>query len=256
MDAPDPYKILQVDPEAEDEVIQAAYRRLAQKYHPDLSIGQEAMDRMVAINAAWETIGDPKRRASFDRSRQTARAATPPAGASPPGSPTTTTRADSGGPESGGAAREGAGPVRPGPASRTSAAPAGSGNPPPAGGPRPAPPPPPRERPPETVSRDWTPGRSTIGSGYDARTMRAPEGFGAAGPPPGNASGSTVTFGRYAGWSLGEIGRADLEYLEWLDRMPIGRPYRDEIDVILRRTGRRRSTSADATQRRGLFRRR
>ena len=32
----DPYKILQVDPEAEDEVIQAAYRRLARKYHPDL----------------------------------------------------------------------------------------------------------------------------------------------------------------------------------------------------------------------------
>ena len=31
----DAYKTLQVDPEAEDEVIQAAYRRLAQKYHPD-----------------------------------------------------------------------------------------------------------------------------------------------------------------------------------------------------------------------------
>ena len=28
----DPYKVLQVDPEAEDEVVQAAYRRLAQKY--------------------------------------------------------------------------------------------------------------------------------------------------------------------------------------------------------------------------------
>ena len=33
----DPYKILQVDSEAEDEVIQAAYRRLARKYHPDLA---------------------------------------------------------------------------------------------------------------------------------------------------------------------------------------------------------------------------
>jgi hypothetical protein len=65
-----------------------------------------------------------------------------------------------------------------------------------------------------------------------------------------------LNFGRYAGWSIGEVGRADLEYLEWLDRMPIGRPYRDEIDTILRRTGRRRSASADATQRRGLFRRR
>ena len=74
-DAPDPYKILQVDPEAEDEVIQAAYRRLAQKYHPDRSTGQEAIDRMVAINAAWETIGDPKRRASFDLARRAAAAA-------------------------------------------------------------------------------------------------------------------------------------------------------------------------------------
>ena len=29
------YKILQIDPSAEPEVVQAAYRRLAQKYHPD-----------------------------------------------------------------------------------------------------------------------------------------------------------------------------------------------------------------------------
>ena len=35
----DAYKVLQVDPEAEDEVIQAAYRRLARKYHPDLATG-------------------------------------------------------------------------------------------------------------------------------------------------------------------------------------------------------------------------
>ncbi len=228
-DAPDPYKILQVDPEAEDEVIQAAYRRLAQKYHPDRSSGQAAIERMVAINAAWETIGDPKRRASFDRVRNAATAQTTPTGQpEPPG-------ANGGGPSS--------------PAGRPFD-PAPPGAPPPAG-PRRAEP-----RPPESVSRDWTPGRSTIGGGYDAKTMRAPEGFGAAGPPPGNPSGSVLNFGRYAGWSLGEVGRADLEYIEWLDRMPIGRPYRDEIDGILRSSGRRKSASADATQRRGLFRRR
>ena len=228
-DAPDPYKVLQVDPEAEDEVIQAAYRRLAQKYHPDRSTGQAAIDRMVAINAAWETIGDPKRRASFDVARSAAAARTPPTG--PPEPP----RANGGAPSS--------------PAGRSpDPAPAGA---PPAANPRRAEP-----RPPESVSRDWTPGRSTMGGGYDAKTMRAPEGFGAAGPPPGNASGSVLNFGRYAGWSLGEVGRADLEYIEWLDRMPIGRPYREEIDGILRRSGRRKSASADATQRRGLFRRR
>lgn len=225
----DPYKILQVDPEAEDEVIQAAYRRLAQKYHPDRSTGQAAIDRMVAINAAWETIGNPKRRAAFDQARNAA--ATPTAPSGQPGMP----RANGGSPSS--------------PAGRPS-------DPAPARAPPPAHPRRAEPRPPESVSRDWTPGRSTIGGGYDAKTMRAPEGFGAAGPPPGNPSGSVLNFGRYAGWSLGEVGRADLEYIEWLDRMPIGRPYRDEIDGILRRSGRRKSASADATQRRGLFRRR
>src|SRR3954464_14454003 len=63
----DPYKVLQVDPEAEDEVIQAAYRRLAQKYHPDIA-GAEGASRMTAINAAWELLRDPARRAAHDRS--------------------------------------------------------------------------------------------------------------------------------------------------------------------------------------------
>jgi hypothetical protein len=94
-----------------------------------------------------------------------------------------------------------------------------------------------------------------MGGGYDA-SMRTSDGDGAAGPPPGNPSGSVLTFGRYVGWSIGEIGRRDLEYLEWLDRAPIGRQYRDEIDAILRRTGRRTSASDDAADRRGLFRRR
>ncbi|MGH2511634.1 MAG: hypothetical protein ACRDGQ_02990 [Candidatus Limnocylindrales bacterium] len=84
--------------------------------------------------------------------------------------------------------------------------------------------------------------------------MRRPDGEGAAGPAPGKASGSLLNFGRYSGWSLGEIARRDLEYLEWLDRMTIGRPYRDEIDAILRRAGRRRSAPRD--DRPGLFRRR
>jgi hypothetical protein len=64
-DGLDPYKTLQVDPEAEDEVIQAAYRRLARKYHPDLTPGEEAATRMAAINAAWELIGDPAARAGI-----------------------------------------------------------------------------------------------------------------------------------------------------------------------------------------------
>jgi len=215
----DAYKILQVDPEAEDEVIQAAYRRLARKYHPDLASSAEAADRMSAINAAWELIGEPATRAAYDRTRA-AGAATPGA-ADATGS--TSTTAAAGGRDTG-----------------SSASFASS---------RGAP------RPPETVSRDWTSGRSTQGGGFDA-SMRAADGLGAAGPPPGNPSGSVMNFGRYNGWSLGEIARRDLEYIEWLDRMPIGRSFRDEIDAILRASGRRRSANADSTERRGLFRRR
>jgi curved DNA-binding protein CbpA len=207
----DPYRTLQVVPEADDEVIAAAYRRLARKYHPDVAAGGDAAARMAAINAAWELIGDPSRRAAFDRQRALEAAIR---------------RRDA---EAGTAAAR---------ATRPSGSTAEEA-----------------DRPPETVSRDWTSGRSSSGGGYDA-SMRAPDGTGAAGPPPGDPSGSVLTFGRFSGWSLGEIARADLEYIEWLDRMPIGRPYRDEIDQILRRTGRRRSADAEATDRRGLFRRR
>lgn len=247
---PDAYKVLQVDHEAEDEVIVAAYRRLARKYHPDVAAGPEAAARMAAINAAWELIGEPAKRAAYDRERaaRIAMASTPGANAArptsaaprPPASSSTGhgTAHASRPPASGGA-----------PGSTTTGRPA-SGS---AGGPTAGPSGTPR--PPESVSRDWTSGRSSSGGGYDA-TMRTADGTGAAGPPPGNASGSVLTFGRYAGWSLGEIARSDLEYIEWLDRMPIGRPYREELDAILRRTGRRRSAPAEAADRRGLFRRR
>jgi len=216
-----PYKVLQVDPEAEDEVIQAAYRRLARKYHPDMAPGPEAEARMAAINAAWDRLGDPVARAAYDRER-TLREAHAAEGA-----------------------RRGADPKPPNPPGPTS-----DTRPGPVGQPRPA-----TQRTPEEVSRDWTSGRSDQGGGYD-ESMRSAEGLGGAGPPPGNPSGSVLNFGRYAGWSLGEIARRDLEYIEWLDRTPIGRPYRAEVDTILRQTGRRRSVEAEAADRRGLFRRR
>jgi hypothetical protein len=80
----------------------------------------------------------------------------------------------------------------------------------------------------------------------------AADGSGAAGAPPGRPSGSILPFGRHVGWSLGEIARVDPGYLEWLDQRPEGRPYRDEIDNLLRRLGRREQALAPS-EARGRF---
>lgn len=65
----DYYRILQVHPKAEKEVIDAAYRRLASKYHPDVSKVSDAAERMKQINAAYEVLSDPDRRAAYDAAR-------------------------------------------------------------------------------------------------------------------------------------------------------------------------------------------
>lgn len=62
-----PYKILQVDTSAETEVIEAAYRRLARKYHPDVNPAPDAMARMKELSAAYAILRDPARRAELDR---------------------------------------------------------------------------------------------------------------------------------------------------------------------------------------------
>ena len=56
----DPYKILGVSPNATDEEIKQAYRRLAKQYHPDRNPGdEEAAKKMQQINAAYEQIKNP-----------------------------------------------------------------------------------------------------------------------------------------------------------------------------------------------------
>ena len=56
----DPYKVLGVSPDASDEEIKRAYRRLAKKYHPDLNPGDEmAAKKMQEVNAAYEQIKNP-----------------------------------------------------------------------------------------------------------------------------------------------------------------------------------------------------
>ncbi len=66
----DLYQILQVDPAAEPEVVQAAFKRLALKYHPDRNSAPDAHARMQELNEAYAIIGDPYQRAVYDQQRQ------------------------------------------------------------------------------------------------------------------------------------------------------------------------------------------
>lgn len=61
------YQVLQVDPLADPEVIDVAFKRLALKYHPDTSSAPDATDRMREILEAKRILGDPGRRALYDR---------------------------------------------------------------------------------------------------------------------------------------------------------------------------------------------
>ena len=66
-DHPDYYETLQVSPRAEPYVIDAAYKNLAHKYHPDVNRNPDAHHRMAELNRAMEVLRDPGRRAEYDR---------------------------------------------------------------------------------------------------------------------------------------------------------------------------------------------
>lgn len=61
------YDNLKVTRKAPLEVIRAAYRAMAQKYHPDVNSSRGASDVMRLLNEAWEVLGDPVKRAAHDR---------------------------------------------------------------------------------------------------------------------------------------------------------------------------------------------
>jgi curved DNA-binding protein CbpA len=67
----DPYRVLQVTPGAEQEVVNAAFRALALKYHPDRDPSSTAAQRMAELNEAYALIRDTAARVRWDTSQAT-----------------------------------------------------------------------------------------------------------------------------------------------------------------------------------------
>jgi len=70
MDFKDYYAILGVDENADAAAIKAAYRKLARKYHPDVSKEKDAENQFKEVGEAYEVLKDPDKRAEYDQLRQ------------------------------------------------------------------------------------------------------------------------------------------------------------------------------------------
>ena len=66
----DPYAVLQIVPSADQEVVHAAFRALALKYHPDHDATRRASEKMAELNRAYALLRDEQGRAAHDRSRR------------------------------------------------------------------------------------------------------------------------------------------------------------------------------------------
>jgi curved DNA-binding protein len=69
MEFKDYYKILGVEPGAGEAEIKASYRRLARKFHPDVSKEAGAEEQFKSVNEAYEVLRDAKKRTAYDQLR-------------------------------------------------------------------------------------------------------------------------------------------------------------------------------------------
>ncbi len=90
------YRLLQVDPDAEQETIEAAYQQLVQKYGSDTTRAADEAERMKKIDVAYETLHDPVKRAEYDQLRAAARPKTLKAAATEANVPRATAAAAAG----------------------------------------------------------------------------------------------------------------------------------------------------------------
>jgi curved DNA-binding protein len=63
----DYYAALGVDKNASADEIKKAYRKLARKYHPDVSKEKDAKEKFQEVSEAYETLKDPEKKAAYDR---------------------------------------------------------------------------------------------------------------------------------------------------------------------------------------------
>ena len=88
MEFKDYYDILGIKPDADKKAIKTAYRRLARKYHPDVSKEHDAEKQFKEVSEAYEALSDEGKRAEYDQLRQYGRKGEsfqPPPGWNPAG---------------------------------------------------------------------------------------------------------------------------------------------------------------------------
>ena len=153
-----------VDPSADADILAVVHRRLAQRYHPDMDPGDDARQRMLEINQAYDVLRNAERRAKYDQELSIAS--------------------------------------------------------------RPA-----EQRPVREATH-----RPGARWHRDDQQQHSRSPMARRGPRRGVSRAARVLdFGRYKGWSLGQIAAHDPDFLEWLERSPAGRQYRAEIMALLNR---------------------
>lgn len=70
MNFKDYYTVLGIDPQADVKAVKAAYKKLAVKYHPDVSKHDDAEEKFKEIGEAYAILSNAKKRAEYDEVRQ------------------------------------------------------------------------------------------------------------------------------------------------------------------------------------------